>query len=70
MSDTGHVTEIRNERTTSLEDNVYYTSAMSSIVPCNQGQQVWVEMGSDARLVDISTRRNQFSGVLIKEELE
>ena len=71
MSDAGDVTEMYNYRALSVDGYVTFTSSMSAIVPCNQGQHVWVEMRSDdVRLVDGSNHYNQFSGLLIKEGLE
>ena len=73
MSDAGDVTWMQNYRTDDLDGIVRYSSSMSAIVPCNQGQNVWVEMRNtdDVRLYDGSTNHyNQFSGLLIREGLE
>ena len=71
MSDAGDVTGIFNYHAFSSDVEVFYSSSMSAIVPCNQGEHVWVEMRSnDVKLVDYSSAHyNQFSGLLIKEGL-
>ena len=68
MSDAGSVTHIYNHRD---DGHVIYSSSMSAIVPCNQGEHVWVEMkNDDRRIIDASHHYNQFSGLLIREGLE
>ena len=46
----------------------HYSSTMQAIVPCGQGEQVWVQMVSSASLSG-GLHRNQFSGRLIKQGL-
>ncbi len=46
--------------------NVEYTSSGHAILPCTEGQEVYMEMASTScRLYDDSYHRNQFSGVLL-----
>ena len=71
MSDTGDVIQLYNLRSEYLDGQVWHSSSMSAIVPCNQGEDVWVEMRSDdVRLFDDYYHFNQFSGLLIREGLE
>ena len=51
---------------------VYFSSTMHAIVPCEQGQTVWVAMTATTsrRIFDNYSNCNQFSGLLIKEGLE
>ena len=51
--------------------NVYYSSTMHAIVPCEASQNVWVVTPtSEIRIHDNVFHHNQFSGLLIKEGLE
>ena len=51
--------------------SVYFSSTMQAIVPCEQGQNVWVSMTiGDRRIFDSTSHLNQFSGLLIKLGLE
>ena len=71
MSDAGEVTWMDNYHDDYLDAHVRYSSSMSAIVPCNQGEHVWVKMRSqNVRLYDDFGRYNQFSGWLIREGLE
>ena len=71
MSNAGDVTWIYNWMLGG-SSSATYSSSMSAIVPCNQGESVWVEMREDnVRLHDLSfTHYSQFSGLLIKEGLQ
>ena len=71
MSDAGEVAWMDNYRDDDVGGSVHYSSSMSAIVLCNQGEDVWVKMRSnDVRLYDSFGRYNQFSGLLIREGLE
>ena len=45
---------------------VSYTSSAHAILPCNQGEEVWMRMGSTCWLWDSSLHVNQMSGLLVK----
>ncbi len=51
-------------------ERVSYTSSTHAILPCNQGEEIWMRMGDSCRLYDSSSHLNQFSGLLVKPGLE
>ena len=50
----------------------YFSSTMHAIIPCEQGEDVWVKMDSTTGTIyDVFTiGYNQFSGLLIKQGIE
>ncbi len=52
-------------------ERVSYTSSAHAILPCNQGDEIWMRMGTSCSLFDqLSYNFNQFSGLLVKPGLE
>ena len=61
----------RNSKANTIEGDISFSSTMHVIVPCEQGQTVWVAAGiGGCRVDDTGSHFNQFSGLLIKRGLE
>ena len=66
----GEVTVVRVRNNNYNSASVRFSSTAQAIIPCEEGERVWVRMVQSCRLGDNSYHYNQFSGVLLMEGLQ